>query len=180
MYNPVLFKDRIEAGQKLGWQLKKLNLKNPLILAIPSGGIPVGIEVAKILKCPFDLVIVRKIQFPWTTEAGFGAIAADGTLYLGSAARELPQEVIKTQTKKAAEEAKHREKEFLKEFNKFTKKLFSFRRKTILNTLSKTLDSKEEALRLLDILKIDHTLRVEMLSIDTLIELFRLTTTFKR
>jgi len=113
-YNPVLFKDRIEAGQKLGWQLKKLNLKNPLILAIPSGGIPVGIEVAKILKCPFDLVIVRKIQFPWTTEAGFGAIAADGTLYLGSAARELPQEVIKTQTKKAAEEAKHREKEFLK------------------------------------------------------------------
>jgi 16S rRNA (adenine1518-N6/adenine1519-N6)-dimethyltransferase len=73
-----------------------------------------------------------------------------------------------------------REKEFLKEFNKFTKKLFSFRRKTILNALSKTLDSKEEALRLLDILKIDHTLRVEMLSIDTLIELFRLTTTFKR
>lgn len=113
MYNPVLFKDRIEAGQKLGWQLKKLSLRNPLVLAVPSGGIPVGIEVAKILKCPFDLVIVRKIQFPWTTEAGFGAIAADGTLYLGPATRELPQEIIGDQTKKAAKEVKHREKEFL-------------------------------------------------------------------
>lgn len=112
MYNPVLFKNRTEAGQLLGQEMKKLTLKNPVILAIPSGGVPVGVEVAKILKCPLGLIVVRKIQFPWTTEAGFGAIAADGTLYLGLAARGLSQEVIKIQTKKAFSEVEHREKEF--------------------------------------------------------------------
>ena len=114
MYNPTIFKDRIEAGQKLGWQLKKLDFESPVVLAVPSGGVPVGIEVAKILKCPFDLVIVRKIQFPWTTEAGFGAVALDGTLYLGPDARQLPPETVKTQTKKALKEVKHRGKEFLR------------------------------------------------------------------
>lgn len=112
-YNPVLFKDRIEAGKKLGQELKKLDLENPIVLAIPSGGVPVGVEVAKILKCPFNLVVVRKIQFPWTTEAGFGAVAFDGTLYLGPQVEELPEEIVKIQTKKALEEVKHRQKEFL-------------------------------------------------------------------
>jgi len=114
MYNPVLFKNRIEGGQKLAQKLKKLDLKNSVVLAIPSGGIPVGLEVAKALSCPFDLILVRKIQFPWTTEAGFGAVASDGISYLGPAAKELPQEVVKTQTQKATKEVQHREKEFLK------------------------------------------------------------------
>lgn len=114
MLNPVLFKDRLEGGQKLALALKRLHLKNPVVLAVPSGGIPVGLEIAKALACPFDLVVVRKIQYPWTTEAGFGAVASDGTLFLGPAARELPPEVIEAQTQKAIEQVKHREKEFLK------------------------------------------------------------------
>lgn len=114
MLNPVLFKDRIEGGRKLARELIKMHLENPVVLAIPSGGIPVGLEIAKALSCPFDLVIVRKIQYPWTTEAGFGAVASDGTLFLGPAARKLSQEVIKDQTRKAIEQVRHREKEFLK------------------------------------------------------------------
>lgn len=114
MYPPAIFKDRTEAGKKLGWKLKKLNLDKPVILAIPSGGVPVGKEIAKILNCPFDLVIVRKIQFPWTTEAGFGAVAADGTIYLGPGSKTLPQEIVNIQTQKAIKEIKHREKVFLK------------------------------------------------------------------
>lgn len=114
MYPPAIFKNREEAGEKLGQLLKKLKLKNAVILAIPSGGVPVGKEIAKILTCPLDLVIVRKIQFPWTTEAGFGAIASDGTIFLGPASKKLPQALIETQTNKAREEVKHREKEFLK------------------------------------------------------------------
>lgn len=114
MYNPALFKDRLEAGQKLGKKLKELKIKNPVVLAIPSGGVPVGKEVAKILKCSFNLVIARKIQFPWTTEAGFGAVASDGTSYLGPDADRLPPEVVKAQTQKAIREVKYREKEFLK------------------------------------------------------------------
>jgi len=88
MYNPILFKDRAQAGKKLAQELKKIKIKNPIVLAIPSGGIPVGLEIAKALKCPFSLVLVRKIQFPWTTEAGFGAVAPDGTSYLGPDANE--------------------------------------------------------------------------------------------
>jgi len=114
MFNPILFQNRLEAGMKLGQELKKLALKNPVVLAIPSGGVPVGKEVTKILKCPFSLIIVRKIQFPWTTEAGFGAVAADGTFYLGPDAKKLPNKVVEAQTQKAVKEVKHREKEFLK------------------------------------------------------------------
>ena len=62
MLNPVLFKDRLEGGGKLAQELKRLHLKNPVVLAVPSGGVPVGLEVAKALSCPFDLVVVRKIQ----------------------------------------------------------------------------------------------------------------------
>lgn len=114
MLNPVLFKDRLEGGRKLAQELKRLHLKNPVVLAVPSGGVPVGLEIATALSCPFDLVVVRKLQYPWTTEAGFGAVASDGTLFLGAAARELPQEVIEAQTQKATEQVKHREEEFLK------------------------------------------------------------------
>jgi len=114
MYNPILFKDRLEGGQKLASELKKLNLKNAVVLAIPAGGVPVGLEIAKALKCPFDLIIVRKIQFPWTTEAGFGAVASDGTSFIGPMAEQLTPEEIRNQTQKAIDEVKHREKEFLK------------------------------------------------------------------
>lgn len=114
MYNPILFEDRDEAGEELGQELKKLELKNPLVLAIPSGGVPIGVAVARILKCPLDLMIVRKIQFPWTTEAGFGALSEDGTLWLGPAARELSKEAIEIQVQKAIKEVEQRKKEFLK------------------------------------------------------------------
>jgi len=113
MLNPVLFKDRLDGGQKLAQELKKWHLKNPVVLAVPSGGVPVGFEITKALSCPFDLVVVRKIQYPWTTEAGFGAVASDGTLFLGPGAREVTQEVIEAQTRKAIEQVKHREREFL-------------------------------------------------------------------
>jgi len=113
MYNPVLFKNRREAGQKLARLLKELNLESPAVLAIPSGGVPVGLEISKALNCPFDLIIARKIQFPWTTEAGFGAVVADGTYYLGPEAKNLSKETIATQTQKALKEVKHRQKEFL-------------------------------------------------------------------
>jgi len=110
MDQPAIYENRIEAGKKLGLKLKERSLKNPVVLAIPSGGVPVGKEVAKVLNCPLDLVIVRKIQFPWTTEAGFGAVAADGTIYLGPETARLDEKTIKHQTLKAIEEVKHREK----------------------------------------------------------------------
>ncbi len=49
-----------------------------MVLSIPSGGTPVGYEIANALHLPMDLIIVRKVQIPFNTEAGFGAIDPDG------------------------------------------------------------------------------------------------------
>ncbi|TIO81724.1 MAG: phosphoribosyltransferase, partial [Mesorhizobium sp.] len=56
-----MFRDREEAGRKLGAELEKLQLENPIVLALPRGGVPVAVEIAKALKAPLDLAIVRKV-----------------------------------------------------------------------------------------------------------------------
>ena len=53
-----------------------------IVLAVPAGGVPVGYVVAKELGVPMDVVIVRKVQIPWNTEAGFGAVTWDGETVL--------------------------------------------------------------------------------------------------
>lgn len=57
-------------------------VEDGIVLAIPSGGVPVGIKVSEALSLPFDLLIVRKLQIPGNPEAGFGAMALDGTVFL--------------------------------------------------------------------------------------------------
>src|SRR4030067_3186065 len=87
--NPVyrervsVFRDRFQAGMLLADKLGEYAGKeNVIILAVPAGGVPVGYTVAKELAVPMDVVIVRKIQIPWNTEAGFGAITWDGKIVL--------------------------------------------------------------------------------------------------
>ena len=53
-----------------------------VVLAIPNGGVPVALEVASALNADLDLVISRKIPMPLNPEAGFGAVADDGTIIL--------------------------------------------------------------------------------------------------
>jgi len=77
-----VFRDRDEAGKRLAERLEKYRPENPLILAIPKGGIPIGAAVAKRLKASFDLIISRKIPLPYTREAGFGALTWDGIVVL--------------------------------------------------------------------------------------------------
>ena len=74
-----VFRDRLHAGEVLAEKLRSvLPDGNELVLAIPAGGVPVGYALAKKLDMPLDVVVVRKIQIPWNTEAGFGAITWDG------------------------------------------------------------------------------------------------------
>jgi len=73
-----VFEDRTDAGRKLAQKLTDYSNTNAIILAIPSGGVPVAFEAAKFLNLQMDLIIVRKIQIPWNTEAGFGAVSPDG------------------------------------------------------------------------------------------------------
>ncbi len=78
------FKDRSEAGKILADLIrKKRQFESPEIaLAIPAGGVPVGVEISRELKLPFDVLVVRKIQLPHNTEAGFGAIGPDEEIIL--------------------------------------------------------------------------------------------------
>jgi len=62
----LVFRDRIHAGDILG-------------------GVPVGVVVAETLHVPFDVAVVSKITLPWNTEAGYGAVAFDGTVRLNKA-----------------------------------------------------------------------------------------------
>ena len=69
-----MFRDRQEAGEKLGASLALLEPQDPVVLALPRGGVPVAAEVAKALKAPLDLVIVRKVGAPGNPELAVAAI----------------------------------------------------------------------------------------------------------
>lgn len=77
-----VFKDRAHAGAVLSDMLSSYRLKNSLVLAIPSGGVPVGRVISDRLRLSFDVAVVSKITLPWNTEAGYGAVAFDGTCRL--------------------------------------------------------------------------------------------------
>lgn len=74
------FNDRREAGQALGDALAGLDPPNPLVLALPRGGVPVGYEVAVRLQCPLDVLVVRKLGVPYQPELAMGAISEDSTV----------------------------------------------------------------------------------------------------
>jgi predicted phosphoribosyltransferase len=77
-----VFKDRLQAGALLATEIEKHVQASPVLLALPAGGIPVGYVVARHLKIPMNVAVVRKIQVPWNTEAGFGAVTWDGSVIL--------------------------------------------------------------------------------------------------
>jgi len=75
-----IFEDRLDAGKKLAEFLRKhlKDLKDHVVLAIPKGGVPVGVVISKALNIPLGLIVVRKLPIPWDPEAGFGAITSYG------------------------------------------------------------------------------------------------------
>lgn len=72
------FKDRREAGKALAQHLMKLELTDPVVLAMPRGGVPVAVEVAETLHAPLDLVLVRKIGVPFQPELAAAAVVDGG------------------------------------------------------------------------------------------------------
>jgi len=73
-----VFRNRAHAGRLLAMKLPEYASSNALVLAIPAGGVPVAYEMSNNLGLAMDIVIVRKIQLPGNTEAGFGAMGPDG------------------------------------------------------------------------------------------------------
>lgn len=77
-----VFEDRREAGRRLAERLRPYGDSESVVLAIPSGGVPVGLEVSERLHLPFDMVVVRKVHIPWNPEAGFGSVTSEGNVFL--------------------------------------------------------------------------------------------------
>lgn len=78
----VVFDDRQDAGRRLAARLVEHKLKNPIVLGLPRGGVPVAAEVAAGLAAPLDIVVVRKLGVPWQPELAIGAIASGGVRVL--------------------------------------------------------------------------------------------------
>lgn len=68
------FADRRDAGAQLALAVKALHLVDPVVLALPRGGVPVAYVVAKALSAPLDILLVRKIGAPGHEEYGIGAL----------------------------------------------------------------------------------------------------------
>lgn len=86
----ALFADRRDAGQQLARAVRELDLPDPVILALPRGGVPIGFQLARTLAAPLDILLVRKIGAPGHEEYGIGAVvdgAAPQILVDESAAR---------------------------------------------------------------------------------------------
>ncbi len=77
-----VFRDRVHAGELLASKLKSYVGKDSIVLAIPSGGVPIGSTIAKELGLQMDLIIVRKLPIPYNTEAGFGSMSWNGEVKL--------------------------------------------------------------------------------------------------
>lgn len=69
-----MFADRRAAGRELCRRLQHLRAEQPVVLALPRGGVPVGFEIAEGLDAPLDIVLVRKIGAPWQPELALGAV----------------------------------------------------------------------------------------------------------
>lgn len=75
-----VFADRAEAGGVLAGMLRPEAGPSAIILAIPAGGVPVADPLADALDLPMDILVVSKITLPWNSEAGYGAVAFDGSV----------------------------------------------------------------------------------------------------
>ncbi len=107
-----VFENRKHAGEILAQKLSEHKFgSNAVVLAIPSGGVPVAYEIARVLGCIFDVIIVRKVQFPWNPEAGFGAVAETGHVLFNEdliSHMKLDKETIEDSLSHSKENIKHR------------------------------------------------------------------------
>ncbi len=100
------FDDRRHAGALLGARIASLHPNDPVVFALPRGGVPVAHEVALALDCPLDVLVVRKLGVPFHRELAMGAVAEGGVVIrnddvvdLARVDEEIFQSVIAEETK---------------------------------------------------------------------------------
>lgn len=85
----MIFRDRIDAAQRLAKALARYRGKNPLVLAIPRGAVRMGRVLADALEGELDVVLVRKLRSPESAEFAVGAIDESGWAYVADYAAEV-------------------------------------------------------------------------------------------
>jgi putative phosphoribosyl transferase len=98
-----MFRDREDAAHRLAEMLKGRQLHDPLVLAIPRGGLVTGVVLAQELGAELDVVLSRKLRAPGQPELAVGAVSEDGRVYLNRHA----QEVLDLTEKYLGKEAQH-------------------------------------------------------------------------
>jgi predicted phosphoribosyltransferase len=110
-----VFEDRRDAGKLLAERLVMYKDADGIVFAVPSGGVPVAVEISSALNLRLELIIVRKLQIPHNPEAGFGAMAPDGGIILNEGLLErlgLSGEEIDTQAEKTRDTIERRNRIF--------------------------------------------------------------------
>src|SRR3954451_17643640 len=110
---PQIYRDRAEAGQMLAQCLMAQGSEpNPLVLALPRGGVPVAFEVARALQAELDIFLVRKLRLPGHEELAIGAIASGGVRVLNKpliTELQLARPLLDQITRREERELKRRE-----------------------------------------------------------------------
>ncbi|MDH2906832.1 MAG: phosphoribosyltransferase family protein [Candidatus Nitrosotalea sp.] len=107
----MMFKNRIDAAQRLASKLEWLKKEDPVILAIPRGGVITGDVIAKTLGLPLDIIVSRKIGAPYNPELAIGAVIHDGSFFPNSnliTALGIPQSYLDEQIADNVKEVRRR------------------------------------------------------------------------
>jgi putative phosphoribosyl transferase len=114
MFEAPIFRDRVQAGRLLAEKLREhRGLAQPLVLALPRGGVPVAFEIAHDLRGDLDIFLVRKIGVPGQEELALGAIASGGVRVINEALAEhlkISATTIGMLTVREQREIEHRER----------------------------------------------------------------------
>jgi putative phosphoribosyl transferase len=78
----ILFRDRPHAGRLLAARLQASRIRDPILVALPRGGVPIGYELARALGAPLEVLVVRKVGAPLQPEYGIGAVTEKGYYWI--------------------------------------------------------------------------------------------------
>lgn len=112
----IFFKDRKDAGERLAKKLIQKEYDNPVVLALPRGGVVLGKVIAKKLNAPLDLLITRKIGHPQSPEYAIGAVTLTGERVLNQAeTSQIDTAWLEKEITMQIKEAKRRQRAYLKD-----------------------------------------------------------------
>lgn len=110
-----LFENREEAGWRLAERLERLRLEDPLVLAVPRGGIEVAVPLARSLGAELDVILSRKLRAPDQPELALGAVSESGEMYLnhhGGAVTEAGRTYLEMERRRQMTEIERRVRMF--------------------------------------------------------------------